>query len=96
MSWSVGETGRASAVAKKIADDFAGMHKCAEPEETIKSAVAKMIADALAAFPPGEAVKVAASGSQFEPYGADGKPLGGGHNINSLKVDIEPIYNFRE
>jgi hypothetical protein len=96
MSWSVGENGRASAVAKKIAEAFAGMHKCAEPEEAIKIAVAKIIADALAAYHPNEAVKVTASGSQFEPYGPDGKPTGDGHKINSLQVDIAPIYNFRE
>ena len=95
MSWSVAETGKAGAVAKKMAEDFARMHKCDEPEDMIKTGVAKMIADALAAFPPGEAVKVTASGSQFEPYGPDGK-VGSGHKVNSLRVDIEPIYNFRE
>jgi hypothetical protein len=96
MSWSVGETGKARAVAKKLAADFAGMGACSEPEETIKKAVASALAMALAAFPPNEAVKVTAGGSQFEPYGADGKPVGTGHKVNSLTVEISPIYNFRE
>jgi hypothetical protein len=95
MSWSVAEVGRAHAVAKKIAQDFARI-KCDEPEETVKNAVAHICATALVAFPPNEAVKVTAHGSQFEPYGEDNKPIGVGHNINSVFLEIVPIYNFRE
>ena len=87
MSWSVAEVGKAGAVAKKLAEDFARI-KCEHPEETIKNMIASAIDAALSAFPPGEAVKVTASGSQWKTDKGD--------KINSLSVQIEPIYGFRE
>jgi hypothetical protein len=89
MSWSVGRTGRAGAVAKALAEDFARI-KCVDPEETVKNGIATAVAAALAAFPAGEVVQVSASGSQHDAiYNA---PESG--KINSLSVMITPIYNF--
>jgi hypothetical protein len=34
MSWGVGAIGKASAVRTEIAKQFAGGHKCVDPEET--------------------------------------------------------------
>lgn len=87
MSWSVNAIGKASAVAAKLAQQFAGI-KCTEPEESIKNTVAGAIATALGAFPEGTAVKVIASGSQSG--GTDGKAT------NSLAVQIEPQWGFVE
>jgi hypothetical protein len=89
MSWSVSAVGRASAVASKLAGDFANS-KCSEPEETIKNTVASAVASALSAFPPNTPVRVAASGSQSQPDHA--KP----EKVNQLTVSIEPLWNFLE
>ncbi|TAK86728.1 MAG: hypothetical protein EPO20_06330 [Betaproteobacteria bacterium] len=89
MSWSVAAIGKPSAVAEKLAAQFANI-KCSEPEETIKSNVASAIAVALNAFPPSSAVRVEAHGSQSTDLG---KP---GIATNSLSVKIEPIYGFVE
>lgn len=92
MSWSVSAVGKASAVAVKIAKDFAAT-KCSEPEETIKNGVATIVAAALAAYPDTYAVTVTANGSQSPGYSPDapGTPMG---QVNSLQVSISPLYGF--
>jgi hypothetical protein len=89
MSWNVGRIGRAAAVAKALAEDFAQI-KCVEPEETVKNGIAAAVAAALAGFPAGEVVQVSANGSQHDAVYND--PESG--KINSLAVTITPIYNF--
>lgn len=90
MSWSVDVFGRPQAVAAKLATDLANI-KCSEPEQSIKGFVGEALASALAAFPPGYAVKVRASGSQYVPD--HGKPL---EMVNNLSVSVEPMYGFVE
>ena len=82
MSWSVDPIGKPTAVAKKLAEDFAN-NPCMEPEETIRQAVAGIVATALPSFPAGYGVRVDASGSKS-----------GG--VHSLSVKIEPIWGFCE
>jgi hypothetical protein len=89
MSWSVSAIGKASAVASKLAVDFASV-KCSEPEETIKSGVAGAVAVALAAFPPNYAVRVEAYGSQSCPDSSKAP----NEKTNSLNVKIEPVWGF--
>lgn len=86
MSWSVSATGRAAAVAKKLAEDFARVN-CSEPEQTIKNNVASAVDAALTAFPPEAPVRVEASGSQSNMNGAI---------TNQLKVEIAPIWGWVE
>ena len=90
MSWSVSAVGKPQAVAAKLAKDLSSI-KCVEPEETIKNAVAQILGTALAAFPPGMAVTITASGSQYVPDST--KP---GEAQNQLKVDLQPLYGFCE
>ena len=90
MSWSVSAIGKPTAVAAKLAAQFAGI-KCMEPEETIKNTVASAVAVALKAYPASYAVKVEASGSQSTD---SSKPPG--EATNSLSVKIEPIWGFCE
>lgn len=89
MSWSVQAHGKAAAVASRVAIGIA-QSKCSEPEETIKNEIGATLAKALAAFPPGMAVKVSASGSQgyldFSKNPAEA--------YNSLSVSIEPMHGF--
>jgi hypothetical protein len=80
MSWSVKAVGRASAVAEKLALNFAQI-QCSEPEETIKNRVAEAVAAALGAFPRDKAVLVEASGHQSE-------------QVNTLNVKIDPLWGF--
>lgn len=91
MSWSVSAFGKASAVATKVAEDFARI-KCSEPEETIKTAVASAVATALAAFPPNYVVRVDASGSQSCPDSSKAP----NEKTNQLKVEVAPIWGFLE
>lgn len=90
MSWSVNAIGKPAAVAAKLAKDFANVH-CAEPEESIKNAVASAIAAGLAVFPPNMAVQVVASGSQYAPDSS--KPT---EFQNNLNVKMDPLYGFIE
>lgn len=90
MSWSVNAVGKSTAVAVKLAGDF-GRIKCAEPEETIKNTVWSAIEAALLVFPPTQAVRVEASGSQYAPDST--KP---DEKTNSLTVRLEPIFGFVE
>ena len=87
MSWSVSALGKPAAVAAKLAKDFVS-HKCNEPEETVRQAVATAVATALKAYPSSSAVRVEASGSQN----------GNGPNdvVNTLTVKIEQVYGFIE
>ena len=94
MSWSLNAVGKASAVAKKLANDAASI-QCSEPEETIKNGVAAIIATALAAYPETYAVSVSASGSQSSGYSAD-KPSVALGRVNTLTVSISPMYGFVE
>lgn len=90
MSWSVAVVGKPAAVAAKLAADIARI-KCVESEETIKNAVGAAVAAALAAFPPGLAVRVEAAGSQWAP-----DPTKPAELQNSLSVKLEPIHGFVE
>ncbi|OHC35503.1 MAG: hypothetical protein A2Y50_09090 [Pseudomonadales bacterium RIFCSPLOWO2_12_59_9] len=89
MSWSVSAIGKPSAVAEKLASQFAAI-KCMEPEETIKNHVASAVAVALKAFPASYAVKVDASGSQSTSHAEPGVAS------NQLSVKIEPLWGFCE
>jgi hypothetical protein len=84
MSWSVSATGKAPAVASKIAAEIS-RSKCIEPEEGVKQAVGAALAAALAAQDPEQTVKVSASGHQ-------GGDAGSGTKIsNTLHVSVEPF-----
>ena len=88
MSYSIGETGKAPEVARKVAEVLASF-KCPEPEERIKGLVAEAIAAALAQFPPDQSVCVEANGSQSHPD-SDSFP---DQKINQLSLKIEPIWS---
>jgi hypothetical protein len=83
MSWSVAAIGKAAAVAAKIEQDFAGMGKCAEPEETVKQSARATLAASLAAQDPTAVVKVSASGSQSTDYTTKSVR-------NQMSISIEP------
>ncbi|MCC8945982.1 hypothetical protein H8A97_12955 [Bradyrhizobium sp. Arg62] len=87
MSWSVSGIGKTPAVKERVISQLNGI-KCAEPEETIKGKVGEIIATALDAFPSDCAVQITASGSQYSPSGVG--------VVNSLNVEIKPIYGFVE
>ena len=87
MSWSFYATGKPAAVLNKAKADLAAI-KCAEPEEAIKGKVAEIIETGLAAYPSTGAVTIVVHGSQSTTF--DGAAL------NSLKLEITPIYNFVE
>ena len=86
MSWSVSAIGKPAAVAAKLAEDFARIN-CAQPEHTIKNAVAIAIEAGLRAYPESYAVKVEASGSQSASTGGI---------VNQLSVKIDPVWGFCE
>jgi hypothetical protein len=88
MSWSVTAIGKSSAVRASIAKQFATGSKCAEPEETIRQAVAVVIDKALEAQAEATAVKVSASGSQSSS--------GGVVTNNSLSIIVDPMWGFVE
>jgi hypothetical protein len=91
MSWSVAAIGKPAAVANKLAEEFS-RNPCSEPEETIRQAVAGIVATSLAAFPPNYAVKVTASGSQSCPDFNKAPE----EKTNKLNVTIEPQWGFVE
>jgi hypothetical protein len=91
MSWSVSAFGKPAAVAAKLATDFS-KNPCSEPEETIRQAVATIVATSLAAFPPNYVVRVEASGSQSCPDFSKAP----NEKTNQLKVQIEPLWGFIE
>jgi hypothetical protein len=91
MSWSVSAIGKAPAVRERIATDL-GKITCTEPEQTIKNSVGSAIDAALAAFPPGYAVRVEASGSQSHPDFSKAPH----EKTNQLIVKLEPIWGFVE
>lgn len=86
MSWSVSGVGRASALRDKVAKQFDGIN-CAEPEQTIKNKVAAIVDISLQAMRGDQAVKVSCSGSQY---------VDGQGQINTVRVEVEPIYGFVE
>jgi hypothetical protein len=86
MSWSVSAIGKPAAVAKKMAEEFA-KNPCIQPEETIRQAVAGIVATALSSFPNNYAFRVDASGSQSSSDAG---------TTHSLSVKIEPIWGFCE
>ena len=90
MSWSVTAVGKPAKVAEAVAKQIAAV-KCSEPEETIKNTLGTAIATALAAFPPGVAAKVEASGSQYVPDTR--KP---DEKQNTFSVSVQAIYGFVE
>jgi hypothetical protein len=87
MSWSYRGVGRPKPLAEAAAASLAAV-KCAEPEETIKAKVAEIIGTCLAAFPDDGAVEIEAHGSQSTD---SSKP---GVAVNSLTVNIKPLYGF--
>lgn len=89
MSWSVVAHGRAGAVRKEIARQFASGSKCTEPEETVRQAAIAIMDAALAAQQPTAVVKASASGSQSGDYS---KQLFN----NQLNITVEPQYGFLE
>jgi len=89
MSWSVGATGKAAAVAKAIAKQFADAGKCVEPEETVRQAALSVISAAINGQGPKAAVTVNASGHQ------SGLP-GTNEVSNTLTISVQPLYGFIE
>jgi hypothetical protein len=95
MSWSftgVGKPKAVAAAAKKALMNY----KCAEPEEDIKTRVIHMLEVALQAYPDSAAVEVTAHGSQTTGYDTHipHKQLDG--HINSLHIEIKPLWGFVE
>ncbi|HWH56987.1 MAG TPA: hypothetical protein VN682_05105 [Terriglobales bacterium] len=95
MSWSVVAVGKAPAVAASLEKSFASI-SCAEPEQTIKNAVAQVVATALSAYNPNMPVRVEASGSQSHDDWNKPEAEKTGTKANYLSVNIEPIWNFAE
>jgi hypothetical protein len=95
MSWSVASVGKAQAVAAKLEKRFADIN-CAEPEHTIKNAIAQVVATALSAYNPNTPVRVEASGSQSDDDWNKAESGKTGKKTNSMSVKIEPIWNFIE
>lgn len=91
MSWSILAIGKPAAVAHKLAMEFARNPRN-EPEETIRQAVARIVATSLAAFPSNYVVKVMASGSQLCPDFSKAPD----EKTNQLSVSIEPQWGFVE
>ena len=93
MSWSVGATGKAPAVAKSLESQFKSMehYPCPEPEETAKQFVRQAFAVLLAGHSrDNTAVKAYASGSQV--YTTAGEPRDVPKQVsNSLSVTLETI-----
>lgn len=87
MSWSFYAAGKAPAVAKKAVKDLSS-YQCQEPEETIKTKVGELLAEALGAYPTDKVLRVEASGHQETPI--DGKAP------NYLNVKIESFPYFVE
>jgi hypothetical protein len=90
MSWSVAVVGKSSAVATKIAAEFAKIN-CQKPEQEVVSRIVETIAGALGDLPGSCPVKVTASGSGH--YHSDPDKSG---FLQSFTVSFEPIYNFVE
>jgi len=88
MSWYITAVGRPMPVLEAVTAQ-ANAVTCMEPEQSIKATVVAILGQALAAYPPGAAVRVKASGSQST--GHDGKDA-----INSLELNIEPLFGFVE
>ena len=83
MSWSVGGNGETSVVRASVANAFATGGVCAEPEESIRQAAAKIIDQALESQGYYPNVNVSALGSMTKDY-ATGKVA------NSLSISITP------
>lgn len=90
MSWSVSAVGKAKAVAASIESQF-GHFNTDEPEQSIKSSVASMIATTLASFADDTVVKVEASGSQYKEIGRENPRV-----HNTVRLIIEPVWGFLE
>jgi hypothetical protein len=89
MSWSVTEVGKAAAVRKSIADQFARGGKCMEPEESVRLQAAAAMDQALGAQDPDVVVRASANGSQgFKDYQTSTGPF------NSMSMSIEVIHGF--
>jgi hypothetical protein len=92
MSWSVSVTQRAAEALVEIDRQFMELPKFEGPEEEIKKLAHKMVVTALAAYPPGVAVRVVAYGTQSDPDW--GKEVKSGHRVNIVKVEIEQDPEF--
>ena len=98
MSWGVGAIGKAPAVRKEIARQFAQGSKCTEPEESIRQLAASMLDASLAAQADNTPVRVAGSGSasfEYPPKTGDA-PNPPVIKNNTLTVSVEVLYNFVE
>ena len=89
MSWSITLHGRPARVIESAKNQL-GAQKCMEPEESIKGKVLEIIEACLSAYGDGTAVKLQASGSQYNP------DLNDKQKLNSLSLSIEPLWNFLE
>ena len=83
MSWSVAAKGKALEVKTDVAGQFERASKCAEPEESIRLATAKLIDLSLEAQDPEKDVSVSAYGSQSADYQTQ-------KVRNSLNITISP------
>ncbi len=79
----------------ELRESFAHV-SCPEPEQTIKNAVAQVVAAALSAYSPNIPVRVEASGSQSDDDWNKQEAEKTGTKTNSLSVKIEPIWTFAE
>ena len=93
MSWSYSATGKPQAILENARIELNRIN-CAEPEQTIKNKVLHILETSLLAMPENSAVRITASGSQSTAWA--GAPLKEvqGKFTNSLKLEIEPIWNF--
>lgn len=91
MSWSVSAIGKAGAVRKGIAQQFASQSKCTEPEETVRMSAAKLIDDSLAGQDEAYPVEVVANGSlTYRDWSAKTGVS------NQLFIQISPKHGFLE
>lgn len=93
MSWSFYAVGKPAAVLA-LAKKELGQLKCIEPEETVKTLFLATLETTLNAMLDSAVVQVRGCGSQAPVY--VNSKLVDGKASNSLKIDIEPLYNFVE
>ncbi len=90
MSWSLSAVGKPAAVLAKLKAD-ASRNSCPEPEQTIRAQAMVSMETLLNSLPPGSAVQVNASGSQWVPDST--KPT---EAVNTLTFEVKPLFGFVE
>lgn len=90
MSWSFHAIGKPRAVLERARKELP-CFRCPEPEETVKGKFLDQLEAALSMFPEASAVQVTASGSQHAPDYSNQTEV-----VNSLSLEIKPIYGFVE